>query len=531
MKRQVIIHPVLFALFPVVFLYAPNRAFFGPEITLRPAVVNVLLAGLIWIGLRIVTGDTKRAALTVSLGSLLLFTFGPIRDALAKIEGGASLGEIGTANQIIVVTVWAAVIAFAALFKLRKYVDQATYLFNVTGTILVCMSLTDVVIGRFLGAEFRASVPDRSEFEAEAAQPINVRDRPDIYYIVLDGYGRSDQLQRLYGFDNAEFIDFLEDQGFYVAPRSTANYPQTLLSIASSLNFEYLDKVFGAGLEGIEDRRFARELLRQNRVVKVLRNAGYATVSIASPYYESEISQSDTVVTDWRYPTIFELGLLELTPIPPALSALGFEFLYNLHRSRILFSLEKLAQMPQVTGPKFVYSHILYAHPPFVFGEEGRPIDPKRSYSWVDGEDYFRQENSTYDEYVEGYRAQVRFLNQRLRETIAAILAESENPPVIIVQGDHGPGAGTSLTTLERTDVDERYGILNAYHIPGNGRDSLYESVSPVNSFRIVFNHYFGTSYPLLDDKSYYAPLDHPYDYALVERVSATETAQGAHAQ
>jgi hypothetical protein len=66
---------------------------------------------------------------------------------------------------------------------------------------------------------------------------------PDIYYIILDGYGRADMLQALYGFDNSMFVNALEQRGFVVASESQSNYHRTLLSLSSSLNMQYLDRM------------------------------------------------------------------------------------------------------------------------------------------------------------------------------------------------------------------------------------------------------------------------------------------------
>ncbi len=66
--------------------------------------------------------------------------------------------------------------------------------------------------------------------------------KPDIYYIILDGYGRGDVLKSVYGFDNEKFYNELENRGFFIARKSNANYAQTtLFSLASSLNMEYLE--------------------------------------------------------------------------------------------------------------------------------------------------------------------------------------------------------------------------------------------------------------------------------------------------
>jgi hypothetical protein len=121
------------------------------------------------------------------------------------------------------------------------------------------------------------------------------------------------------------------------------------------------------------------------------------------------------------------------------------------------------------------------------------------------------------ERYIEGYRNQVSYLNGRLKATIEEILSQYEEAPIIIIQGDHGPGSRFSQTSLEKTDVAERYSILNALLLPEKDRQLLYESISPVNTFRIVLNTSLGTNYPLLEDRSYYHPFLQPYSYTAVD--------------
>ena len=70
--------------------------------------------------------------------------------------------------------------------------------------------------------------------------------------------------------------------------------------------------------------------------------------------------------------------------------------------------------------------------------------------------------------------------------------------------------------SLAETDVRERYSIFNAYLFPDGGDEKLYDSISPVNTFRVLFNHYFGTNYPLLEDEAFYVPFREIYNFTPV---------------
>ncbi len=74
------------------------------------------------------------------------------------------------------------------------------------------------------------------------------------------------------------------------------------------------------------------------------------------------------------------------------------------------------------------------------------------------------------------------------------------------------PGAHFSHDSLEEADVGERFPILNAYYFPGVDSSDLYPTISPVNSFRVVLNTYFGLELPLLEDRAFYCTMKRPFD-------------------
>ena len=94
------------------------------------------------------------------------------------------------------------------------------------------------------------------------------------------------------------------------------------------------------------------------------------------------------------------------------------------------------------------------------------------------------------------------FTNPRIIDIIKEILRESPVPPVIVIQGDHSFPLNRNRTK-----------ILNAYYLPDGGSQKLYPETTPVNTFRLIFNTYFGMDYPLLDDHSYYSTGSQPYQF------------------
>ncbi len=158
-----------------------------------------------------------------------------------------------------------------------------------------------------------------------------------------------------------------------------------------------------------------------------------------------------------------------------------------------MYELDKLNKVPEIPGPKFVFVHLTVPHPLFAFGPNGEfsPVLPH----YEDNELYY-----TKDEFITGYRNQVEYISSRITEVIRNIIKNSAQPPIIILQGDHGP---------RFVDIDKQFGILNAYYFP-DPKPELQPFLSPVNDFRIVFGSYFGASLPLLPDQSYQLKSSNP---------------------
>jgi len=116
-------------------------------------------------------------------------------------------------------------------------------------------------------------------------------------------------------------------------------------------------------------------------------------------------------------------------------------------------------------------------------------------------------------DYIARYRDQLAYLNSRILAAVDAILAASPEPPVIVLQGDHGSRAYSDFDDPEASYFKESLAILNAYHLPGLGPEAVDPGISPVNTFRLIFRHYFGADLEPLPDTSAWTTWRRPYRF------------------
>lgn len=413
--------------------------------------------------------------------------------------------------KIFLVIVLSISLTYLVLKKLRKNIG-----FNDLHLIANVISLT--VIGYFvfqligtISTESWASYPD-------IIQPIeNIPDelsiqliKPDIYYLILDGYGREDMLQAVHDFDNSEFVSALRSRGFLVVPKSEANYERTLLSLASSLNLQYLDTMSSVMGDSYLWWPVTNEI-KHSDVRNILQRWGYKTVFFASDWDFTDIHDGDFY--EAPFPIMlnnFEDSFLYLTNLRyfQGLDHLGIDFpSYDSHRRIILFDFMRLPEVSSIQGPKFVFAHIIAPHPPYVFDNMGNPLSPDELFS------LHPPSNSDIEQSRKSYLNQLEFINTQVLKTIDGILAESATPPIIIIQGDHGPDIFVDHFSLENTCIYERYSILNAYYLPNINPNLVPSDLSPVNSFRFVFNYYFRLDLNLLPNQQFYSTEDRIYDF------------------
>ena len=497
--------PVLLAFYAPLELGAHNIGQIPLSSIYRSVILSGVLGTIILLICWVCVRNWQVAGLTATVILIFFLTYGHLYNYLEGFEVGGFL--VGRHRYLVVL--WLAlglVGVWWAVRKSSKY-PSITANLNLITAILVLMPIGQLIYYQVRTAS--AQKPEETTRDQgkgalyQIKQP-TTNQLPDVYYIILDAYGRSDILLNSFDYDNSAFVHKLQEMGFYVASCAQSNYSKTDLSLSSSLNMDYVTTLDTSLTPEKTDRLPLWNLVKDNQVKAMFHELGYQTIAFETGFDFSHLNHLDVFYTPQRKGfNEFEI-LYERTTFARLFDDAGLltRFHYtpeDRKRELILFDLEQLQKIPAIPGPKFVFAHLVIPHQPFVFGPNGEVsvIQEKMN----KGNTYY----SVHD-YELGYVNQAKFISDRISQVVQSIIENSSMPPIIIIQGDHGPS---------HSDEHTRMGILNAYYFP-NAQPALYSTITPINTFRMLFNTYFGTKFNLLEDISYYSEYPNAYQFDTV---------------
>lgn len=503
-KKSIPIHPFLFAIYPVLFLYAQNMDLTPLTEALRPMALVAGIAIPLFVVLWAVLKDGARAGLLVTLTALLFFSYGHFVDVLEGFQFTVGASAVG--SDALLLPAWALFFGLGVWFvvKTRRKLNTVTSLLNAIAVVLVLFSLGSVVSYE-LGKRSVVGRAREETLEPGAMDSDSSAELPDIYYIILDAYTSAEVLEEVWDYDNSAFIQFLTDTGFYVVPDAHSNYALTFLSLASSLNMEYLNYLTETLSIDSADATIPNQKIQDSEVVRFLKARGYKFVHFQTGW--GPTARNPNADRDIKCGNVHEFTevLVRTTLLRP----LADRLISHDRREVVLCTFSTLAEVQHTTeGPRFVFAHILVPHPPFLFGPNGEAINTDPALRTKDWSKY--------------YLGQLEFVNHQVEDLVERVLSEAETPPMIILQADHGSKLIRQEGDPSPEMLKERLGILNAYLLPDGGERFVHDSITPVNTFRVLFLAYFGADYEPLEDRSYFSRLKRPYDF-----LDATDTLDG----
>jgi hypothetical protein len=430
---------------------------------------TVVLCGRLW-------GASAResGAVAFAAAAFVFFHF-DVAQWIAERAGFSAGAAVPT------LVAWLLVVVAALAIAMRASREPFAWSYvMVAGILLTAVPI--VQFAHFKVTEADAAGASSSTFHGAGEAPAALARSPDVYFFLLDGYGRADQLKATVGYDNSRFLRSLGRRGFAVHDRATAAYPVTFLSLASTLDMGY------PALPGdLKDYTpFFDAVEGENLTVSTFHELGYH-FAFGSDYSALDCGEPVDLCIEPERTRVEELigerehALLRATPLTEILPAVG------IHPSPLSGRLSPQEIVEAVARedsdqPVFAYGHILAPHPPYryVKGCELKPDirDPSLIY-WGERDGGGGA----------GYRQAAECVNRSLLAAVDAILAE-EPGAIIVIQGDHGPKFDIDfhrpLSDWSPAELQQRFPILNAQRLPEDCAPSGPRAELTVNTFRYV---------------------------------------------
>jgi hypothetical protein len=304
-----------------------------------------------------------------------------------------------------------------------------------------------------------------------------------------------------------------------VKKHAMSSYPQTALSLSSTLNSGYIQDLLDIPDPANGDRAALAALVSDNRVLRGLRSLDYDLVTFPSGYPLTRLEGPAKRYSPLVDPNFLEYYVIEEGCLPLMQKMMGrgpADLSFAMRRNRLEFVFENLANARQgISDEKsvFVFAHIMAPHPPFVFNRKGEGLPSRESFAFADGSHWYDIHGRDGIPYYIMYSEQLTYVMKRLGDAVDAILAASPRPPVIIIQGDHGPGSKLHHERVAYTDHEERLGVFDAWYVPEHLGWQPAEGGPVVNTFPNLFNALFDAKLPLQAPRYFFARMSAPYAY------------------
>lgn len=331
--------------------------------------------------------------------------------------------------------------------------------------------------------------------------------KPDVYFLVMDNYARSDFLQRYFDHDNTSFLNALRKRGFTVNYGFNSNYPTTFLSLASTFEMDYAatpDVTFS------NRDLFVEAIVGGSLVHETFRSEGYKIAHGSYKVTGAGCQGNEDYCLDKGLASRFgeiEYGLLSLTPIA---ALLGKIQLYGLPPQTLDQYIEQVSNVP-LEESVFYFIHSNPPHPPFYLTEQC--VDgPISATDALEGDQDMKQ---AYTLSVDcAGRGAIRFIDH--------VLARDPDA-VIVLQSDHGSSLTvdwSALATEWTTDqLEERLAALSAIRAPERCNKLVADMKSSINTFRVVFGCLENRDPELLKDRYFVNTYENVSDFGRVREV------------
>lgn len=480
-----LISPLLVSLYPVIFLYTYNREMLSLHQLVFPISFAFLMVVLFFVIWKILFKDNLKASLSTT-GFLIIFW-----NYELFYRGLTYFINLKHWHILPLCLFIYAHLVYLVSIKSKINLKIVNKVILVMFSFLIGFNLS-IIISEEVG-KYKESLKELEHCVAENEEEIESSAFPDIYLLIFDEYANLDTIKEEWGYDNYDFAQFLREKGFYLAENSKVRYSETIKTMPELLNIEYY---YGKDMESL------CLLYLNNYLFKFFYNKGYKILFLDGYLYHQPYLQGTippyvhTYLTEkkvYEDLNFFQLDSFNMLLFTRSL-LYPFDFLLKIDNTHLLYYDGTLFFFNYLKyhvhledSPKLVFAHIMCPHMPYVFDREGNLTNNKTH--------YWQFEDYSKGELKEMYLEQYIYVTNEIKNIIKKIQT-SNNDAILIIQSDHG--SRPNSTGIE--DELHAFKVLNAIYFPDKDYYNLYDSISPVNTLRIMLNQYFGMNYEMLED-------------------------------
>jgi len=528
-------HFVLLAAYPALALYASNASDFNLKVIVFPLLFSLLLGALFFLLSSLVFRSVKRGAIGTAIFLLLFFAHEHLYALLLDFDifVDNKSGPVKYGPNII----WlpSCLLVAAGCFKLYRLQEPLltalNRFFNKMALVLVLFPIAQIIF--FQPADSDVAVEGlENPFAPVLQDSLPPELLPDIYFIILDGYGRQDRLQEFYGFDNSRMIEELEERNFQIADEACSNYGQTVLSVASMLNGLHINPIRKHWGDGeFQGSDLHENYILKNNLFRTLRSLQYEVVAFSSGYPMTDMSLADRYLMPADDYNEYMAMFFNMTPVSDVFY--HYRDMFRSHKKRIEFIFDGFGELAlEKKGPRFTMAHVVCPHPPFVFHQDGSLKRPPMGFAYKDASHLRRKLRDVYDDeafeyyYRQGYIDNLKYINFCTLETVDTVLRNTSRPVLMVIASDHGPGLNTNWHTRGDTLLSERMSTLLAIRLHRPASITMPENITPVNMFRYIFQEISGCEIPFVGNNSYFSEWEDPLNF--IEYVPEAKAVEAA---
>jgi hypothetical protein len=496
---------VALLLLPAFFLLHNYNELFGfikiNQLFLYGAIIYIPVLLCLLILLVTKKWNTKSSLIFFSILVLVLL-FGPINNYARHL---IHTGIFGSRYTILLICLIILVLIVKKIIRSKQIAPRTVLFVNLAVACLVSTELIMLVVNAAELEKTNNLIYYNKRLSDQFVSP-NLPDsaKPDIYFFVFDEYTNNQTLEKLWHYHNDSITNFLMANGFHLPAQPHANYSFTIYSVSSTFNMDYIDPEKGS--DGTIPRYVlqANESLSDNETFSILKKEQY-DIHFLAPF-DNKIESTPTHFFDYISNKQIQAQTLPGTFAQSDLWTNLAAKIFNGDDKSVAYAkslkekyqnirstVEKIKSTTDSSTnrkPHFVYGHIMVPHEPHMFNKDGGFM--------------------TYEEYLKStafdtYTPQITYGNSLMKEIVSYIKQHNRHNTIIVIEGDHGfrGFVEDGMDWFNRTpDSLKRYFLpnFNAVYFPDNDYSRIYDQISPINTFRVIFDQFFHQHFPMLKD-------------------------------